>query len=115
VSGVSHEQPLVREEIFGPVVAVLGFDTESEAVQLANDTTYGLAATVWAKDIDVAIRSARSIRAGTVAVNGYSEGDITTPFGGYRQSGFGGRDNGTEAFDQYTELKTIWISLGDAS
>ena len=65
-------------------------------------------------DIETAIRSARSIRAGTVAVNGYSEGDITTPFGGYRQSGFGGRDNGTEAFDQYTELKTIWISLNDA-
>jgi gamma-glutamyl-gamma-aminobutyraldehyde dehydrogenase len=114
VSSVSPDQPLVREEIFGPVVAVLGFDTENEAVRLANDTTYGLAATVWSKDIETAIRSARSIRAGTVAVNGYSEGDITTPFGGYRQSGFGGRDNGTEAFDQYTELKTIWISLNDA-
>lgn len=111
VTDVTPDQPLVRDEIFGPVVAVLGFDSESEAVRLANDTTYGLAATVWSKDIDTAIRSARAIRAGTVAVNGYSEGDITTPFGGYRQSGFGGRDKGTEAFDQYTELKTIWISL----
>ena len=114
VTDVTPDQPLVREEIFGPVVAVLGFDTESEAIRLANDTTYGLAATVWSKDIDTAIRSARAIRAGTVAVNGYSEGDITTPFGGYRQSGFGGRDNGTEAFDQYTETKTIWVSLGGA-
>lgn len=114
VTDVRPDQPLVRDEIFGPVVAVLGFEGEAEAVHLANDTTYGLAATVWSKDLDTAIRSARAIRAGTVAVNGYSEGDITTPFGGYRQSGFGGRDNGTEAFDQYTELKTIWISLGDA-
>jgi gamma-glutamyl-gamma-aminobutyraldehyde dehydrogenase len=111
VTDVSPDSALAREEVFGPVVAVLGFDTEDEAIRLANDTSYGLAATVWSKDLDTAMRSARSIRAGTVAVNGYSEGDITTPFGGYRQSGFGGRDNGLEAFEQYTELKTIWISL----
>lgn len=111
VTEVSPASALAREEVFGPVVAVLGFDTEAEAIRLANDTTYGLAATVWSKDLDTALRSAQSIRAGTVAVNGYSEGDITTPFGGYRQSGFGGRDNGLEAFEQYTELKTIWISL----
>lgn len=113
ITNVTPDQAIVREEIFGPVVVVLGFDTEAEAIRLANDTSYGLAATVWSKDLDTALRSARAIRAGTVAVNGYSEGDITTPFGGYRQSGFGGRDNGTEAFEQYTELKTIWISLGD--
>jgi gamma-glutamyl-gamma-aminobutyraldehyde dehydrogenase len=111
VTEVSPGSALAREEIFGPVVAVLGFDTEAEAIRLANDTTYGLAATVWSKDLDTALRSAKAIRVGTVAVNGYSEGDITTPFGGYRQSGFGGRDNGLEAFEQYTELKTIWISL----
>ncbi|HWL43709.1 MAG TPA: aldehyde dehydrogenase [Ilumatobacter sp.] len=102
---------VAREEIFGPVVAVLPFSDEAEALQLANDTHYGLAATVWSKDIDVAIRTARGIRAGTVAVNGYSEGDISTPFGGYRMSGFGGRDNGLEALEQYTELKTIWLTL----
>ena len=102
---------VAREEIFGPVVSVLSFDDVSEALSLANDTTYGLAATVWSRDIDVALRTARGIRAGTVAVNGYSEGDITTPFGGYRQSGFGGRDNGLEALEQYTETKTIWITL----
>jgi gamma-glutamyl-gamma-aminobutyraldehyde dehydrogenase len=102
---------VARDEIFGPVVAVLPFDDPADALRLANDTSYGLAATVWSTDIDVALRTARGIRAGTVAVNGYSEGDITTPFGGYRQSGFGGRDNGLEAMDQYTETKTIWITL----
>lgn len=108
---VRPEMSVAREEIFGPVVAVLTFDDEEEAVRLANDTSYGLAATIWSKDINVALRAARSVRAGTVAVNGYSEGDITTPFGGYRQSGFGGRDNGLEALEQYTETKTIWITL----
>jgi len=102
---------VAREEIFGPVVAVLSFSDEDEALRLANDTEYGLAATVWSKDINVAIRTARGIRAGTVAVNGYIEGDISTPFGGYRMSGFGGRDNGLEALDQYTEVKTIWVTL----
>ena len=112
VTNVSPDDAIVREEIFGPVVAVLGFDTEAEAIRMANDTTYGLAANIWSKDIDTAIRAARSVRAGTVSINGYSEGDITTPFGGYRQSGFGGKDNGLEAFEQYTEQKTIWLSLG---
>jgi gamma-glutamyl-gamma-aminobutyraldehyde dehydrogenase len=102
---------VAREEIFGPVVSVLGFDDIDDALQLANDTTYGLAATIWSRDINIALRAARAVRAGTVAVNGYSEGDITTPFGGYRQSGFGGRDNGMEALEQYTETKTIWITL----
>jgi gamma-glutamyl-gamma-aminobutyraldehyde dehydrogenase len=108
---VTADMSVAREEIFGPVVAVLSFDTSEEAVRLANSTQYGLAATVWSKDIDVALRTARRVRAGTVAVNGYSEGDITTPFGGYRMSGFGGRDNGLEALEQYTEVKTIWITL----
>ncbi|MEI7778401.1 MAG: aldehyde dehydrogenase [Actinomycetes bacterium] len=112
ISDVNPNDAIVREEVFGPVVAVLGFDTEAEAIRLANDTDYGLAANVWSKNLDTAIRTARSVRAGTVSINGYSEGDITTPFGGYRQSGFGGRDNGVEALEQYTELKTIWISLG---
>jgi gamma-glutamyl-gamma-aminobutyraldehyde dehydrogenase len=111
IDDVSASMPVAREEIFGPVVSVLGFDNEAEAMALANDTDYGLAATVWSQDIDQALRMARGVRAGTVAVNGYSEGDVTTPFGGYRTSGFGGRDKGLEAFDQYTELKTIWVTL----
>lgn len=111
LSDVAPDMAVAREEIFGPVVAVLGFDSEEEALHLANDTDYGLAATIWSKDIDVALRMARGVRAGTVAVNGYSEGDITTPFGGYRTSGFGGRDNGLEALGQYTALKTIWVTI----
>jgi gamma-glutamyl-gamma-aminobutyraldehyde dehydrogenase len=111
LSEVAPDMPVAREEIFGPVVAVLGFDREEEALRLANDTEYGLAATIWSKDIDVALRMARGVRAGTVAVNGYSEGDITTPFGGFRMSGFGGRDNGLEALEQYTALKTIWVTV----
>jgi gamma-glutamyl-gamma-aminobutyraldehyde dehydrogenase len=108
---VRPEMAVAREEIFGPVVTVQTFTDEAEALHIANNTEYGLAATVWSRDIDAAVRMARGIRAGTVAVNGYSEGDITTPFGGYRTSGFGGRDNGLEALEQYTELKTIWLTV----
>lgn len=111
LDNVTADMPVAREEIFGPVVAVLAFTDLDEALTLANDTDYGLAATIWSRDIDVALRLARRVRAGTVAVNGYSEGDITTPFGGYKSSGFGGRDNGLEAFEQYTQLKTIWVTL----
>lgn len=111
IDDVTSEMSVAREEIFGPVVAVLSFNDADEALRLANDTPNGLAATVWSKDIDVALKTARGIRAGTVAVNGHSEGDIGTPFGGYKLSGFGGRDNGLEALEQYTELKTIWITL----
>ncbi|OZD18222.1 aldehyde dehydrogenase [Rhodococcus sp. 06-156-3C] len=111
IDHVGADDAVVQEEIFGPVVAVLGFDTEEQAIALANDTVYGLAANVWTRDINVALRVARAVRAGTVAVNGFSEGDISTPFGGFGLSGFGGHDKGLEAFDQYTELKTIWITL----
>jgi gamma-glutamyl-gamma-aminobutyraldehyde dehydrogenase len=106
---------VAREEIFGPVVSVLAFDDPGEALRIANDSPYGLAATVWSTNIDVALRTARAVRAGTVTVtvtvNGYSEGNIGTPFGGYKTSGFGGRDKGLEALEQYTELKTIWVTL----
>lgn len=111
IDEVDPQAAVVRDEIFGPVVAVVGFDTEEDAIRLANDTEYGLAANVWTRDINVALRVARAVRAGTVAVNGFSEGDISTPFGGFGLSGFGGHDKGLEAFDQYSELKTIWITL----
>ena len=101
------------EEIFGPVLSVIEVHSTEEAIALANDTPYGLAASVFTANGRQAIRAARAIRAGTVTVNCYGEGDISTPFGGYRQSGFGGRDNGLAAHDQYTELKTIWIDISD--
>lgn len=111
VTDVREDMAIARDEIFGPVVVVLPFDDVADAVRIANDTPFGLAANVWSRDIDDALGTARAVRAGTVSVNGYSEGDITTPFGGYKESGFGGRDNGMEAFEQYTETKTIWVNL----
>jgi gamma-glutamyl-gamma-aminobutyraldehyde dehydrogenase len=103
----------VREEIFGPVLSVLTVDSFDEAIALANDSEYGLAASIFTANVKKAIRGARSIRAGTVTVNSFGEGDISTPFGGFKQSGFGGRDNGIHAHDQYTQLKTIWVDLAD--
>jgi 4-(gamma-glutamylamino)butanal dehydrogenase len=108
---VTPQMPVARDEIFGPVVSVLTFGTERDAIALANGTDYGLAASIFTRDLDIAHRMARAVRAGTVAVNCYSEGDISTPFGGYKNSGFGGRDKGLEALEQYTEQKTIWFAL----
>ncbi len=106
---------LAREEIFGPVLTVITVANFDEAIQIANDTDYGLAASIFTANIKRAIRGARAIQAGTVTVNSFGEGDITTPFGGYKQSGFGGRDNSIHAHDQYTQLKTLWIDLTDDS
>lgn len=106
---VTPEMRLFQEEVFGPLLAITTFKTEDEAVELANDTPYGLAASLYTENVHRAHRVAAAIRAGTVSVNGFSEGDITTPFGGYKQSGFGGRDNGLEALAQYQQIKTIWF------
>ena len=104
---------LAAEEIFGPVLVVHTVKSLDEAIQLANDTPYGLSAAMFSANLKKAVRAARAIKAGTVTVNSYGEGDITTPFGGYKQSGFGGRDNGLAAHDQFTETKTIWLDLAD--
>ncbi|ATN37272.1 aldehyde dehydrogenase (plasmid) [Rhizobium sp. ACO-34A] len=108
-----RDAKVVREEVFGPVLSVLTVDTYEEAISLANDTEYGLAASIYTANAKRAIRGARAIRAGTVTVNCFGEGDISTPFGGFKSSGFGGRDNGIHAHDQYTRIKTIWIDLTD--
>jgi gamma-glutamyl-gamma-aminobutyraldehyde dehydrogenase len=107
---VANSMRIAREEIFGPVLSVLRFRTEEEAVAIANDSTYGLQAGVWSSDLNRAHRVARRLRAGTVHVNQYDEDDITVPFGGYKQSG-NGRDKSLHALDKYTELKTTWIRL----
>ncbi|HSO29232.1 MAG TPA: aldehyde dehydrogenase [Candidatus Sulfomarinibacteraceae bacterium] len=111
---VRNDMRIAREEIFGPVLSVIEFETEAEAVALANDTPYGLAASLYTENLNVAHRVARELKAGVVGVNAYSEGDMTTPFGGYKLSGFGGHDKSIHAHDQYTETKTIWIQLRPA-
>lgn len=111
--GVKPGDALAREEVFGPVLAIIEVASAEEAIEVANDTNYGLAGAIFSSNIRHALRLARSLRAGTVTVNSYGEGDITTPFGGYGESGFGGRDNSLAAHDQYTEIKTIWVDLSD--
>ncbi len=107
---VTHGMRIAREEIFGPVMSIIRFKTEEEAVALANDSPYGLQASVWSSHIDRAHRVARALRAGTVHVNQYDEDDMTVPFGGFKQSG-NGRDKSLHAFEKYTELKTTWIRI----
>ncbi len=106
---------LASEEIFGPILTAIPVGSFEEAIAVANDTTYGLAASIFTANGKRALRGARMLRAGTVTVNSFGEGDITTPFGGYKQSGFGGRDNAIHAHDQYTQLKTIWVDLSDTA
>lgn len=106
---VTPDMKIAREEIFGPVLGIMPVQSAEQALAIASDTDYGLHATVFTQDIDRALHMARSLPCGTVSVNGFSEGDIKTPFGGYKQSGSLARDNGTEALDQYLQTKTIWI------
>lgn len=113
VSVPGNDHPLARQEIFGPVLTVIEVSSFDEAISVANDTDYGLCAALFTANAKRALRGARMLRAGTVTVNSFGEGDISTPFGGYKQSGFGGRDNSIHAHDQYTQLKTIWLDLAD--
>jgi gamma-glutamyl-gamma-aminobutyraldehyde dehydrogenase len=107
---VQPQMAIARDEVFGPVLSVLVFDDEDEAVQLANDSEYGLAAAVWTRDVSTVHRMSRRLQAGTVWVNCYEEADVTVPFGGYGQSG-NGRDKSAHALNEYTELKTTWLKL----
>lgn len=108
--GVTNDMTIAKDEIFGPVLGVMAVKSAEDALEIATDTDYGLHATVFTRDIDRAISMARKLPCGTVSVNGFSEGDIKTPFGGYKQSGSLARDNGTEALEQYLQTKTIWIA-----
>ncbi|GGU62617.1 aldehyde dehydrogenase [Pseudomonas laurentiana] len=108
--GVSNAMKIAQEEIFGPVLSVIAFDSVDDAIRIANDTPYGLAAAIWTADISKAHLTAKALRAGSVWINQYDGGDMTAPFGGFKQSG-NGRDKSLHAFDKYTELKATWIKL----
>lgn len=107
---VNNQMTIAQEEIFGPVLSVIRFKDEDEAVRIANDSIYGLAAALWTSNLSRAHRVSRELQAGSVWVNQYDGGDMTAPFGGYKQSG-NGRDKSLHAFDKYSELKATWIKL----
>ena len=109
--GVNNRMRIAQEEIFGPVLSTITFKDVDEAIKLGNETCFGLAAAVWTRDITIAHRTARALRAGTVWVNCFDHGSVAVPFGGYKQSGIG-RDKSLHALEKYTELKTTWVNLG---
>jgi acyl-CoA reductase-like NAD-dependent aldehyde dehydrogenase len=109
-TGVNNRMTIAREEIFGPVMAIMPFDTEDEAVAIANDTDYGLAAGVWTNDLTRAHRMTQAIRAGTVWVNTYQRVYPSIPYGGVKQSGYG-RNLGAASLEHYTQTKTVWLKV----
>ena len=114
ITDVTNDTTIVREEVFGPVLAVMPFDDEDEVVALANDSDFGLAAGVWTLDVRRAHRMARALDAGTVWINTYRNVSCVAPFGGFKQSGYG-KDNGREALDGYLKTKTVWVELTGAT
>jgi aldehyde dehydrogenase (NAD+) len=105
---------IAQEEVFGPVLSIIGFEDEAEAVEIGNDVIYGLAAGVWTKDIARAIRMSKALKAGTVWVNTYRAVSYMMPFGGVKHSGIG-RESGIEAIREYLDTKSVWISTSDAA
>ena len=111
ITDVTNDMRIARQEIFGPVLAAIAFDTEEEALTIANDTVYGLAGAVFTRDMDRAHRFSEAVHAGTVWINTYDMSNFATPFGGFKQSGFG-RDRSVHAIDKYCDYKTIWQQFG---
>ena len=107
---VKPEHTIAQEEIFGPVLAAVRFSDEEEAIDIANRTIYGLAAGIWTSDLKRAHRVARRLEAGTIWINTYHPLDAASPFGGYKQSGYG-RELGAYALDLYTQIKSVWVDL----
>ena len=110
-SGVNNQMTIAQEEIFGPVAAAIEVNGLEEALRVANDSIYGLAASVWTRDLSVAHKTVRDLEAGVIWVNCFDHGDMTQPFGGYKQSGQG-RDKCVESLISYTQTKSAWINLG---
>jgi acyl-CoA reductase-like NAD-dependent aldehyde dehydrogenase len=112
VDGIGNDAPIAQDEVFGPVLTALPFETEEEAIAIANDTRFGLAAGVWTGDLKRAHRVARRLEAGTVWINLYRAITFNSPFGGYKESGYG-RVNGAEAIDGYLQTKSVWCELSE--
>jgi gamma-glutamyl-gamma-aminobutyraldehyde dehydrogenase len=110
-TGVTNQMTIAREEIFGPVASIISFDGYDEAVEIANDTSFGLAAGIWTSDLGKAHRFARDVEAGMVYINSYMNGDMQFPFGGWKESG-NGRDKCMDALISYTQTKGVWATIG---